>query len=98
MYPTWEVPHLSAGIVLALIAAFHILPSHLSVGAMWINVYVESKAYRTNRPELLEFVKKYTLLLLVFAYVFGSLSGVGIWYAATVANPRGISRLDWSRT
>jgi hypothetical protein len=93
MYPIWEVPYLSAGIVLALIATFHILPSHLSVGAMWINVFVETKAYRENRPELLEFIKKYTLLLLIFAYVFGSLSGVGIWYAATVANPRGISGL-----
>jgi hypothetical protein len=93
MYPIWEVPHLSAGIVLALIATFHILPSHLSVGAMWINVYVETRSYRENRPELLEFIKKYTLLLLIFAYVFGSLSGVGIWYAATVANPRGISGL-----
>jgi hypothetical protein len=93
MYPIWEVPHASAGILLAMIATFHILPSHLSVGAMWINVFVETKAYRENRPELLEFIRKFTLLLLVFAYVFGSLSGVGIWYAATVANPRGISGL-----
>jgi hypothetical protein len=93
MYPIWEVPHVSAGILLAMIATFHILPSHLSVGAMWINVMVERKAYRENRPDLLEFIKKYTLLLLIFAYVFGSLSGVGIWYAATVANPRGISGL-----
>ncbi len=93
MYPVWEVPYLSAGIVLGLIATFHILPSHLSTSAMWFNVYVESKAYRENRPELLEFIKNYSLLLLVFAYVFGSLSGIGIWYAATVANPRGISAL-----
>jgi Cytochrome C oxidase, cbb3-type, subunit III len=93
MYPLWEVPHLTAGLVLGLIAAFHILPSHLSTSAMWFNVYVERKALREDRPELLEFIKKYTLLLLVFAYVFGSLSGVGIWYAATVANPRGISGL-----
>jgi mono/diheme cytochrome c family protein len=60
---------------------------------MWFNVYVETKAYRENRPELLEFIKKYSLLLLVFSYVLGSLSGVGIWYAATVANPRSISAL-----
>jgi mono/diheme cytochrome c family protein len=93
MYPIWEVPNLSAGIILALIATFHILPSHLSVGAMWFNVLIESKAYREERPELLEFIKKYTLLLLIFSYVFGSLSGVGIWFAATVANPRGISGL-----
>lgn len=93
MYPIWEVPYLSAGIILAIIATFHILPSHLLIGAMWFNVYVETKAYRENRPELLEFIKKYSLLLLVFSYVLGSLSGIGIWYAATVANPRGISGL-----
>jgi len=93
MYPVWEVPGLTAGIVLAMIATFHILPSHLSTSAMWFNVYVETKANRENRPELLEFIKKYTLLLLIFAYVFGSLSGIGIWYAATVASPRGISGL-----
>lgn len=93
MYPVWEVPNLSAGIILGIMAAFHILPSHLSVSAMWFNLYVETKAYREKRPEYLEFIKKYTLLLLVFAYVFGSLSGVGIWYSATVANPRGLSGL-----
>lgn len=93
MYPLWEVPGLTAGIILALIATFHILPSHLSTAAMWFNVYVETKAYRENRPELLEFIKKYSLMILVFAYVFGSLSGIGIWYSATVANPRGISGL-----
>ncbi|MBI5575236.1 MAG: cytochrome C [Deltaproteobacteria bacterium] len=93
MYPVWEVPSLSAGVLLGLIAAFHMLPSHLSTSAMWFNIYVETKAYRENRPELLEFIRKYTLMILVFAYVLGSLSGVGIWYAATVANPRGISGL-----
>lgn len=93
MYPIWEVPYLSAGIILAMIATFHILPSHLAISAMWFNIYVETKAYKENRPELLEFIKKYSLLLLIFSYVLGSLSGIGIWYAATVANPRGISGL-----
>lgn len=93
MYPIWEVPNLSAGLVLGIMSTFHILPSHLSVSSMWFNVYMETKAYRENRPELMEFVKKYTLLLLIFAYVYGSLSGIGIWYAATVTNPRGISGL-----
>ena len=93
MYPLWIVPGFTSGMILALIATFHILPSHLSTGAMWLNVYLETKANRENKPELLEFVRKYSLFLLVFAYVFGSLSGIGVWYAATVANPRGISGL-----
>ncbi len=93
MYPVWEVPYFSPGIILAIIAVFHILPSHLSVSAMWFNVYFESKALKENRPELFEFIRKYTLMLLVFAYVFGSLSGVGIWFATTVTAPKGISAL-----
>ncbi|MHB8908042.1 MAG: hypothetical protein ACYDAA_04100 [Syntrophales bacterium] len=93
MYPLWIVPDLTSGMVVAIIATFHMLPSHLSTSAMWFNVYLETKANRENRPELLEFIKKYSLFLLIFSYVFGSLSGIGIWYAATVANPRGISGL-----
>lgn len=57
MYPLWEVPVLSAGFILGIIATFHILPSHLSTSAMWFNVFIETKAYRENRPELLEFIK-----------------------------------------
>ncbi|MFH1862094.1 MAG: cytochrome c, partial [bacterium] len=67
MYPVWEVPTITAGMIIAAIATFHILPSHLSVAAMWFNVYLESKAYRENRPELLEFNKKFTKMLLIFA-------------------------------
>ena len=93
MYPVWEVPYLTSGLIIAIIATFHILPSHLSTGALWITAYVETVSIRRNWPELMEFVKKFALLLLVFAYVFGSLSGVGIWFATTVANPRGISAL-----
>ncbi len=93
MYPVWEVPTIGPGIILGLIAAFHILPSHLSTSAMWFGVFIETKAYRENRPELLEFLKKFSLMLIVFSYIFGSLSGVGIWFSATVANPRGISGL-----
>jgi hypothetical protein len=93
MYPVWEFPGLTAGIVLALIATFHMLPSHLSTSAMWFNVFIERKAYKEDRPELLEFVRKYSLFILIFSYVFGSLSGIGIWYAATVASPRAISGL-----
>lgn len=53
----------------------------------------ERKAYREKQLELLDFIKRYTLLILIFCFVFGSLSGVGIWYSATVASPRGISAL-----
>ncbi|MEO0290402.1 MAG: hypothetical protein ABIN15_04095 [candidate division WOR-3 bacterium] len=91
MYPIFYLPQITSGWLIAILATFHILPSHLSTSAMWFNVYMEWKAYRENREELLEFVRKFALLLIVFAYIFGSLSGVGIWFATMVASPRGIS-------
>jgi cytochrome bd-type quinol oxidase subunit 1 len=60
---------------------------------MWFNVYFEWRGIRENKPEFFEFIKKFSLLLLIFAYVTGSLSGVGIWFATTVSAPRGISAL-----
>lgn len=93
MYPFWEVPFYTSGILIALIASFHILPSHLATGAFWFNVYIERQSIRDNRPELMEFIKNYSLLILIFCFVIGSITGVGIWFAATVASPRSISGL-----
>jgi len=93
MYPFWEVPVWTSGIFIALIATFHILPSHLATGAFWFNVFIERKALKENRPGLLDFIKRYTLMILIFCFVYGSLTGVGIWFAATVASPRSISAL-----
>ncbi|MEN3045283.1 MAG: hypothetical protein ABDH37_08760 [Candidatus Hydrothermales bacterium] len=93
MYPIFYFPYLTSGWIIAILATLHILPSHLVTSAMWFNVYIEWKAYKEKREELLEFVKKFTLLLLVFSYVFGSLSGVGIWFATMASSPRGISSL-----
>ncbi len=93
MYPIWDVPYLSSALVIGLIASFHVLPSHLAVGALWVTVYIEKLAYLRNRPDYLDFVKRFTLLLLIFSFIFGSLSGIGIWYSATVSSPRGISGL-----
>lgn len=93
MYPIWEVPYLSSALIVGLIASFHVLPSHVAVGALWVTVYIEKLAYSKNRPDYLDFVKRFTLLLLIFSFIFGSLSGIGIWYSATVSSPRGISGL-----
>jgi cytochrome bd-type quinol oxidase subunit 1 len=80
-------------ILMAAIATFHILPSHVAIGAFWITYFIERKALRENRPELLEFLKKLSLSILIFCFVTGSLTGVGIWFAATVISPRAISGL-----
>ncbi|MFW5452509.1 c-type cytochrome [Thioalkalivibrio sulfidiphilus] len=93
LYPTWYEPTIGSGWVVGLIATIHVLFSHTSVGAAIFFAFLATIAYRRNQPELLTFIKKYGLFLLVFAYVAGSITGVGIWYSTTVASPRGISAL-----
>ena len=93
MYPTWYDPSLGSGWVLGVIAVIHVLASHTSVGAALVFAWLATIAYRRQRPELLDYVRRYGVLLLVFSYVLGSITGPGIWYSATVASPRGISAL-----
>ncbi|MEW5838171.1 MAG: cytochrome ubiquinol oxidase subunit I [Pseudomonadota bacterium] len=93
LYPMWYEPGIGSGWVVGFIATIHVLFSHVSVGAAVFFMVLATIAYRQNRPELLEFIKKYGLFLLVFSYILGSITGPGIWYSTTVASPRGISSL-----
>ncbi|MGE0727621.1 MAG: cytochrome ubiquinol oxidase subunit I [Acidimicrobiia bacterium] len=93
MYPVWEGVGVHSAMFVAIIAAFHVVASHLTVGAAWFNVYIERRAVREQRPELYEYLKRSARGLLVFAYVFGAMAGVGIWQSTTAASPRGISTL-----
>ncbi|RMH80720.1 MAG: cytochrome C [Acidobacteria bacterium] len=89
----WYVPSVGSATVIAIIATIHVLASHTSVGASILLAYLATKAHRENQPQIYDYIKKYLLALLVFSYVSGSITGPGIWFSATVANPRGISAL-----
>ncbi len=65
--------------------------SHTSVAAALFFMALATITYRQNRPELLEFVKRYGLFFPVFSNILGSITGPGIWYLTSVASPRGIS-------
>lgn len=93
LFPTWYEAGVGSGWVVGIIATIHVLFSHTAVGAALFFSYLATVAYRNDRPELLTYIKKYGLFLLVFSYVLGSITGPGIWYSTTVASPRGISAL-----
>ena len=93
LYPTWFEPGVGSGWIVGLIATIHVLFSHTSVGAAIFFAWLANHAHRHNKPELLEFIRRYGLFLLVFSYVLGSITGPGIWFSTTVASPRGISAL-----
>ncbi len=92
-YPMWYVPAIGSASVIAIIATIHVLASHTSVGASILLAYLATKAHRENLPQIYDYIKRYLLGLLVFSYVSGSITGPGIWFSASVANPRGISAL-----
>jgi hypothetical protein len=93
MYPTYYVPYIGTAWVMGIIGVIHVVASHTSVGASFLFAILETKAYRDNQPQLLDFIKRFGVFLLVFSYIIGSITGPGIWYAITVASPRGVSGL-----
>lgn len=93
MYPTFYVPEIGTAWVMGIIGVIHVVASHTSVGASFLFALLETKAYRENKPQLMDFIKRYGMFLLVFSYIIGSITGPGIWYAITVASPRGVGGL-----
>lgn len=93
MYPVFYVPGIGTAWVMGIIGVIHVVASHTSVGASFLFALLETKAYRENKPQLMDFIKQYGMFLLVFSYIIGSITGPGIWYAITVASPRGVSGL-----
>ncbi len=93
MFPLFYFPQIGSAWLMGITGTIHILASHTSIGAALLFVFLAHKAYKENRPELYEYMKKYGMFLLIFSYVIGSITGPGIWYTATAASPRGISAL-----
>ena len=92
MYPTFYVPYIGSAWVMGIIGVIHVVASHTSVEAAFLFAVLETKAYRDNQPEIMSFIKRYGVFLLVFSYV--SLNHrPRHWYAITVASPRGVSGL-----
>lgn len=93
LYPTWFEPGVGSGWVIAIIATIHVLFSHASVGSALLFAWLARRAVKYNKPEYLTFIRRYGMFLLIFSYVLGSVTGPGIWFCATLANPRGLSAL-----
>jgi cytochrome bd-type quinol oxidase subunit 1 len=92
-YPFWDVPHLGSGWVIGLIAIFHVMISHFAVGGGFYLALAERKALRENRRDWLEILRGHAKFFLILTGVFGAVSGVGIWFAISLANPEATSAL-----
>ena len=86
-YPFWDIPYLGSGWVIGMIAIFHVMISQFAVGGGLYLPMAERKALREGRADWLKELVGYSKFFLVLTGVFGTISGVGIWFAIGLTNP-----------
>jgi cytochrome bd ubiquinol oxidase subunit I len=96
-YPFWDIPYLGSGWVIGLIAIFHVMISQFAVGGGFYLPLAERKALRMKDPQLradwLKQLASHSKFFLVLTAVFGTVSGVGIWFAIGLTHPEATSTL-----
>jgi len=96
-YPFWDIPHLGSGWVIGIIAIFHVMISQFAVGGGFYLPLAERKAQSMTNPETraawLAQLVSYSKFFLILTGVFGTISGVGIWFAIGLASPEATSTL-----
>jgi cytochrome bd ubiquinol oxidase subunit I len=96
-YPFWNIPYLGSGWVIGIIAIFHVMISQFAVGGGLYLPMAERKAMRTADPEIraqwLAQLVCHSKFFLILTGVFGTISGVGIWFAIGLTHPEATSTL-----
>jgi cytochrome d ubiquinol oxidase subunit I len=92
-YPVWDVPHLGNGLVVAIIAIFHVMIAHFAVGGGLYLAMAERRALKSGNKDWMEFLPRHSKFFMILTGVFGAVSGVGIWFSVGLASPAGTSTL-----
>jgi cytochrome bd-type quinol oxidase subunit 1 len=96
-YPFWEIPYLGSGWVIGIIAIFHVMISQFAVGGGLYLPMAERKAMRMPEGQLrsdwLTQLAGFSKFFLILTAVFGTVSGVGIWFAIGLTHPEATSTL-----
>jgi cytochrome bd-type quinol oxidase subunit 1 len=96
-YPFWDIPYLGSGWVIGIIAIFHVMISQFAVGGGLYLPMAERKAMRMSDPVLraawLKQLAAHSKFFLIVTGVFGTVSGVGIWFAIGLTQPEATSTL-----
>jgi cytochrome d ubiquinol oxidase subunit I len=92
-YPFWDIPYLGSGWVIGIIAIFHVMISQFAVGGGLYLPMAERKALREGRADWMRELAGYSKFFLILTGVFGTVSGVGIWFAIGLTSPEATSTL-----
>mgnify|MGYP005837448381 CR=1 FL=1 len=92
-YPLFEVPRLGGGMLIAIVAIFHVFVAHFAVGAGLFLAVGETVARRRGDNLLLRFLRDTIGALVLFSFVAGAVTGVGIWVTIGLVSPAATSAL-----
>lgn len=96
-YPFWNIPHLGSGWVIGIIAIFHVVISQFAVGGGLYLPVAERKALRMPpgpvRDAWLKQLASHSKFFLHITGIYGTVSGVGIWFAIGLTQPEATSTL-----
>ncbi len=86
-YPIWEFPIIGGGMLIGMIAIFHVFVSHFAIGGGLYLVLTEMKAHRDNDQVIRNYLHQHARFFILLTLVLGAVSGVGIWFAIALVNP-----------
>ncbi len=92
-YPFWNIPYLGSGWVIGIIAIFHVMISQFAVGGGLYLPMAERKALKEGREDWLKQLQVHSKFFLTITGVYGTVSGVGIWFAIGLTHPEATSTL-----
>jgi len=86
-YPWWNVPVLTAPMLIALVAVLHIYVSQYAVGGGILLAIETARAHREEDGEALGYLKRHAWFFILVTVVYGAVTGVGIWWTIGLASP-----------
>ncbi len=92
-YPFFDVPQIGGGLLIAVVAILHVVVSHFAVGAGLFIAVAHWLALRRGDDLVLRFLRDNSRFLVLLAFIFGAVSGIGIWFTIAVVSPRATSVL-----
>ncbi|MCP4668599.1 MAG: cytochrome C, partial [Deltaproteobacteria bacterium] len=92
-YPVWLIPSIGGSLLIAIISVVHVYVAHFAIGGGLFLVLTEMKAYREDSRDILDYAKRHAKFFLLLTMVFGSITGVGIWFIISLVHPSATSKL-----
>ena len=92
-YPVWFLPQVAGGSLIALIAVTHVFVAHFAVGGGLYLVLAERMGLKEGNQEILDFTRRHARFFILVTLVYGSITGVGIWFIISLVQPAGTSLL-----